>query len=627
MLIRKLTRRSRLIVAGGATLCVLVGTAVTAPLANAVPLPTVPSGWTFSVAAEGTAPVAPNYFEGFASTINMGGSETAEYAFEGIGSLYTNAGIFGCNQNSDKRTCTTSGSVLPSTDTYDNFDHNVVVQGEAVGSATGAQDLCNNEGAGTAPTEPSPIPNSWPYYTYPAANTNLGADGIPLDLVRASASDADLTNHGDNFTGCPDLSQAAVASDAVVNLDFNPVVPAAVVTSDGLTQPVDPASGVTLDFNNGTVAPTYVSGESTATCVTGGTCPIGQNTWADTAWRVFCAPSNSPLAITTWDQLFQAENLGSGPSPDQPLVLWGPKNNSGTGATWYTYAGCGTGYGRILNPAHLFTENDAQQISQYAAQDLHQAISLNTTSCPANTSVADPSQNGSPLVPCGPFGTTGASSATATVDNCGGTGATTSGLGTSTWTAANEQCVYQEVADSLFFMSYGYLASHPFTASVTIPSVANGNNVNWIYKMPQAATTAPQLSAASYQVKGAISTIAGQQVSGPVLGQPTPVIGAPRANNPSAVLTGRDLWIDYLSDHVRASAAGFVNWFCDAGQNILPKGFDNTTGAPYDTEITQDITAWGFGRLNCDLGSTTAPVTYTPAIASAVIDPGPPNNE
>ena len=58
------------------------------------------------------------------------------------------------------------------------------------------------------------------------------------------------------------------------------------------------------------------------------------------------------------------------------------------------------------------------------------------------------------------------------------------------------------------------------------------------------------------------------------------------------------------------------------------KGVDLTTGVPFDTEITQDVTNWGFGRLNCDGGVVGGhSPTFTTPITSAIVDPGPPNNE
>src|SRR5580698_4292045 len=183
MLNRKFSNRARAVVAAGAMLSGLIGTAVVAPAASATLQ--FPS-FTFSLAAEGTQPTAPRFYEGFSNTINVAGSETAEYALEQVGALYNNAGIFGCNQNSDKRTCATTG-ILPSTDVYDNFDHDVVSNAQAVGSAAGVQQLCTAGADGYEPSQPSPIPATWPYYQYPTPEqANEGADGIPIDLVRAS---------------------------------------------------------------------------------------------------------------------------------------------------------------------------------------------------------------------------------------------------------------------------------------------------------------------------------------------------------------------------------------------------------------------------------------------------------
>ncbi len=585
MQIRKLSRRGRVFTAAGTVLGTLVGMVAVAPVANA----DVYTSYTLQVAAEGTRPVAPRFFEGFGNTINVAGSETAEYALEQVGALYNNAGIFGCNLNSgtnndDKRTCNLGANaqtpiiadaVLPSTDIYDNFDHNVVNNAQAVGSAAGVSDLCNDT-TSLQPTEPSSIPATWPYYTYPVvpgSGQTFGALGIPIDLVRASASIADLGTVG--VSGCSDLLQQGIASDAVVGLSFNPA-PSGVT----VTQALPP--GTILNF----------------------TSVGGANSETDTAWRVFCAPASSDLSITTWDQLAAVEGF-TGPTPDQPIVLWGPKNNSGTGATWYTFSGCTSANptGRVPS-THLITENDAQQLSLYAAQNSSQSISLNTAGCPSCVTPI-PATTANPLI-----------------DNCGGNGTTATGLGTSSWSTANEQCVAQEVADSLFFMSYGYYSTHTYTAAVTIPTGTVGSSPDWILE----GTPGHGAATPNYEVVGTASKIGGVTVTGAVTGQPgAGVPGDARSSNTNAVLTGRDLWLFYLSDHVRASAAGFVNWVCDAGNEVAPKGLDVTTGVPLDTEITNAVTAWGFGRLNCDSGSTTT--DYGSTITTAVIDPGPPNNE
>jgi hypothetical protein len=343
----------------------------------------------------------------------------------------------------------------------------------------------------------------------------------------------------------------------------------------------------------------------------------GAGSYTDIAWRVWCDVPTDPLSITTWDQLAAA--LGdpdipgtstpwTGPSPDQPLVLWGPKNNSGTGATWYTFAGCTSANPTGIVPTNnLITENDAQQLSQYAAQDSSETITLNTAGCPTSTT-------------CGPDGTPAAPTSTVTEDNCGGNGTLSTGLGTTSYTAANEACVAQEVADSLFFISYGYYTSHTYTAAVTIPAQGTASIGGQNPRYQRRNWPAGQRRLLQWRP------------------------GDPRATNVNAVATGRDLWLDYLTVSntplgcttgasgcetygVRASAAAFVNWVCDAGEEVAPKGVDLTTGQPIDNEITTSLGSWGFLRLNCDSEPGSTSTSYGSTITSAIIDPGPPNAE
>jgi len=174
MRIRKPHKRARQLVAVGAAASTLIGIGATAPVANAAGLafPT----YTLSYAAQGTQPAGPRFFEGFSSTINVAGSETAEYALELVGALYNNAGIFGGNQNSDKRTINTSTPVLPSTDIYDNFDHNVVSNAQAVGSAAGVQELCQTP-TGQLPALPGGSFSATPGTASSGSSTTLTDSG------------------------------------------------------------------------------------------------------------------------------------------------------------------------------------------------------------------------------------------------------------------------------------------------------------------------------------------------------------------------------------------------------------------------------------------------------------------
>jgi hypothetical protein len=66
----------------------------------------------------------------------------------------------------------------------------------------------------------------------------------------------------------------------------------------------------------------------------------------------------------------------------------------------------------------------------------------------------------------------------------------------------------------------------------------------------------------------------------------------------------------YLTNTVRASTAGFLNWICDANANF-EKGLDNTTGQNLDAELGSLIsTTYGFPRLTDE---STAPTISIPA--------------
>jgi hypothetical protein len=74
--------------------------------------------------------------------------------------------------------------------------------------------------------------------------------------------------------------------------------------------------------------------------------------------------------------------------------------------------------------------------------------------------------------------------------------------------------------------------------------------------------------------------------------------------------TARTLFNIYLSNTVRASTGGFLNWICDGNTNFS-KGLDNTTGLNFDQELGNLIaTTFGFPRLTDE---STAPSISTPA--------------
>jgi hypothetical protein len=474
------------------------------------------TGYSSTTGLPLSAPVAPQFYEGYASTDRVAGSETALYALQQISDDYSAAGVFGCALTGDKRSCKgatgpapyTTGGVTPTVDVYDNYDHDEIDQGGAIGSAAGSAALC-----GVTPN-----------------------DGLPVDLLRASASLTGLAEHG--ATTCTAASaggetQDQIATSAVVGLDFANVISNAYYGSES-SSPVP--AGFSLTNAGG----------------------VGSTT--DTAWRIFCDTTDPSLQITNWDQ------VGGG---DEPIVLWGPANNSGTGVTFYDYAGCVAPSTGNVPSFHLITENAAPQIPAYASADC--------------------------------------------------TSGTQSVIGTSAYTQSVEGCVADEVANSLFFMDYGYTFSHAQTATVTIPDYTQGDVPSWINDLQDAANGSLTLNGSPWQIKGSNTKMANTH------GASVPVSGS----DLTTLASERGLYLDYLADstssvsEVRASAAAFVNWVCDAGNVIAPKGLDPTTGVPFDTEITDAISGWGWAQNNCDAGYTpgSPPTASGPAISSALPDP------
>ena len=71
----------------------------------------------------------------------------------------------------------------------------------------------------------------------------------------------------------------------------------------------------------------------------------------------------------------------------------------------------------------------------------------------------------------------------------------------------------------------------------------------------------------------------------------------------------------YLTNTVRASTGGFLNWICDGNTNF-EKGSDNSTGLNFDAELSTLIsTTYGFPRLTDESGSPsiTTPADGVPA--------------
>jgi hypothetical protein len=107
----------------------------------------------------------------------------------------------------------------------------------------------------------------------------------------------------------------------------------------------------------------------------------------------------------------------------------------------------------------------------------------------------------------------------------------------------------------------------------------------------------------------AATTIAGVSYSGVKIPLNTK-FPTTATKNQNTYPTARTLFNIYRSGSVKASVGGFLNWTCDGNTNFL-KGEDNSTGANFDSELTNVIgTVFGFPRLT---DTTPAPAIATPA--------------
>ena len=107
----------------------------------------------------------------------------------------------------------------------------------------------------------------------------------------------------------------------------------------------------------------------------------------------------------------------------------------------------------------------------------------------------------------------------------------------------------------------------------------------------------------------AAATIDGTSYSGVKVEENTtsPTTSTELTNNYPTAITLFNVW---LTNTVRASTGGFLNWICDGNGNFQ-KGLDNSSGLNFDTELgTLISTTYGFPRLTDE---SAAPAKQTPA--------------
>ena len=372
--------RRRLAVAGtigAASLIAAMG--VGASVASAAPVD--PPG--------GSVPVAPSFNNGVVNGIRGTGSDTTFFMMQKIGDLYTAAGLYGCTLNGSSSvlynsTFTSSSSNqqyycaqnanTSTTDTADNWNRTEVTEGvDDVGSGAGQNQLCGS---------------------------SVLSSPLAVDFSRSSKPAG---------SACADLKQLGYAKDSVPTTEYQ-LTPSTFGTSSFY--------GSVNGGDIGDVAEGWIPGDPVGGPYTG--TPFTNVSNADngggansTAYRLWCATDST--RITDWGQLTNlsasgpgnggvAKTVGNGAPIGLPVRIIGVNPNSGTEATWASYAESGVSGGGCAantntnaatdpNPStatgdnagpHIVLENNASQIGDFDAADFpgdfaSQAVELNTS--------------------------------------------------------------------------------------------------------------------------------------------------------------------------------------------------------------------------------------------------------
>ncbi len=527
--------------------------------------------------AGGATPVAPHFYNGNVEGIRDSGSDTTFFMMQKIGDLYTGAGLYGCTLNSgagqtlynssDPASATNneeyfcqSGANVSTTDTNDNWDRTEVTEGvDDVGSGAGQNQLCS---ALSAP--------------------------LPVDFARSSKP---------STGACTTEVQTGYAKDGVPIVDY-PINPNVYGTST--TAPYSGLNGGVV----GDVAHGWLPGDNPAGPYTGSALASISNVdngggAASTAYRLWCATDST--RITDWGSL---TNLG--PNVDLANVtetsgsatisgLLGPASDLAAGDA---VTGTGIPSGTTISSVTGSTATLSNSATASGTVDLKVTI-------PSALAVG----SGYPIgIPIRIMGVNTASGTEATFTSYAESGVSGGGCASTMDTDAaldpnpvtdtgsnttahialennsdqliefargdfpNPDYVDQaiEVATSLYIESNGVINTNPYAGASTIDGTSYA--AQKVEENGSSPTTSTELT--------------------------------------NTYPTARTLFNIYLSNTVRASTGGFLNWICDSNTNFS-KGLDNSTGLNFDAELgTLISTTFGFPRLTDE---SAAPAIATPA--------------
>jgi hypothetical protein len=524
----------------------------------------------------GATPVAPHFYNGNVEGIRDTGSDTTFFMMQRIGDLYTGAGLYGCTLNSsagqtlynssDPASATTneeyfcvSGGNISTTDTSDNWDRTEVTEGvDDVGSGAGQNQLCS------------------------ALSTPL-----PVDFARSSKP---------STGACGTEVQTGYAKDGVPIVDYpiNPDVYGASTTAPYTS--LNGGTGVVGDVAHG-----WLPGDNPAGPYSGTTLSNISNVGgaASVAYELWCAAA--PTRITDWGQL---TNLG--PNVDladvtetsgSPTISNLPGGESAL-ASGDAVSGTGIPSGTTISSVGASTITLSNSATASGTVDLSATI-------PSALAVGAGVPIGIPIRIVGVNTASGTESTFASYAESGvATGGCSSNMNTDD---AGDPNPVTDTGDN----ATAHVALE--NNSDQLDEFARGDFPN-----PDYADQAIEVATSLYiESNGVIntnpyagaSTIDGTSYAAQKVQEngESPTTSTLLTNN---YPTARTLFNIYLSNTVRASTGGFLNWICDSNTNFS-KGLDNSTGLNFDSELgTLISTTFGFPRLTDE---STAPAISTPA--------------
>lgn len=539
----------------------------------------------------GATPAPPHFYNGNVEGIRSTGSDTTLSLMQNIGDLYTGAGLSGCTLNSaggqslynsrDPRSTTSnaedyclSGANISTTDVDDNWDRTEVTEGvDQIGSSAGQNQLC-------------------------------GVLSTPLRMDFARSANP-------SQTACSTLAELGFAKDGIPIVDY-PVNPSIYGTS---------TSGPYSSMNGGVVGPVaegWVPGDSTSGPYTGTALSGIDNDdngggEASTSYRLWCettapgSPVTNTSQITDWGAL---TNLGPDLLIYDATVTSGSPNTSINPDVDGDFAST-IASGDAVSGKGIPSGTTISSVSGSTAELSNNATSGGSENLRITTSGTLIVGQGMPIgVPIRIMGITTSSDVESTFAlyaNSGG-GTTNGGCASS----MNPNAVSDPNPNTA---TGGNAGAHiaPANDSNQIDQYAIGDfpSPDYVDQAIEAATTlyVESNGVVNTSPYAGEVTIDGSSFSGTKVEEDG---SSPTTANllQNTYPTAMTLFNDFLTNTVRSSTGGFLNWICDGDTNF-EKGVDESTGKNLDVELSTLIsTTHGFPRLT---DSSAAPAVSTPA--------------